>query len=367
MKRVVCETCGGSDLIMREGMWVCQHCGSKYVIEELAGASGAQPASAYSREDQIQDLLTDAGEKFNADRYDAAINAYNRVLRIDPKNVWAISNRGNAYGWKTSVHESYVDKAVEATRHACEVAFEQYGDTPDYYGFCWRHLTRSQQMLNAVARMYANHYNEAYENATNDAARADARKKLKERTEEMCETLVELNDIVLGFSEDHAVADYTFWRILHIGLDNCRYYCEWGHIEQPERVSAYERKVRVLRDAAYWEEHPEERAELDRRRVEAVDAIATLRAQLKEDEAELEQSALEAEICDLKRRRGSLRLFDLSGRNELRNRIESLKEKRDRARQAAKERLASRGEELSQLERRIEEIDSKIAREGAED
>lgn len=367
MKRIVCDTCGSGDLTKQDDVWVCRHCGSKYVIEELAGASDDQSAVPYTREDQIQDLLTDAGEKFNADRYDAAINAYGRVLRIDSKNLWAISNRGNAYGWKTSVNESYMDKAVEATRHACEVAFEQYGNTSDYYGFCWRHLQRAEQMVNAIAGMYAVHYDRAYESAANSEERVDARARLKKRTEEMCETVIELIDIILGFSDDHAAADYTFWRIVHIGINNCRHYCEWGHIEQPERVLAYERKVRAARDAAYWEEHPDERAELDRQRAESMDAIVALRAQLKEGDAELEQADREAEIDELKRRKGSLGLFDFSARNELRRKIESLAEERDRARREAKEQAKARAEELKRLEKRLEEIDAKIAREGEDD
>ncbi len=34
MKAIVCEMCGGNDLIKQDGYFVCQHCGTKYTLEE---------------------------------------------------------------------------------------------------------------------------------------------------------------------------------------------------------------------------------------------------------------------------------------------------------------------------------------------
>lgn len=34
MKQLICEMCGGSDLIKQEGVFVCQSCGTKYSVEE---------------------------------------------------------------------------------------------------------------------------------------------------------------------------------------------------------------------------------------------------------------------------------------------------------------------------------------------
>lgn len=34
MKQMVCEMCGGTDLIKKDGVFVCQTCGCKYSIEE---------------------------------------------------------------------------------------------------------------------------------------------------------------------------------------------------------------------------------------------------------------------------------------------------------------------------------------------
>ena len=34
MKRLTCEMCGGTDLVKQDGIFVCQHCGTKYSVEE---------------------------------------------------------------------------------------------------------------------------------------------------------------------------------------------------------------------------------------------------------------------------------------------------------------------------------------------
>ena len=34
MKAIVCEMCGGHELLKEDGVFVCQHCGTKYSPEE---------------------------------------------------------------------------------------------------------------------------------------------------------------------------------------------------------------------------------------------------------------------------------------------------------------------------------------------
>ena len=34
MKQLVCEMCGGNDIVKQDGMYACQSCGTKYTLEE---------------------------------------------------------------------------------------------------------------------------------------------------------------------------------------------------------------------------------------------------------------------------------------------------------------------------------------------
>ena len=34
MQKLTCEMCGGNDLVKQDGLYVCQHCGTKYSLED---------------------------------------------------------------------------------------------------------------------------------------------------------------------------------------------------------------------------------------------------------------------------------------------------------------------------------------------
>ena len=34
MKAIVCEMCGSNDVVKQDGFYVCQHCNTKYSVEE---------------------------------------------------------------------------------------------------------------------------------------------------------------------------------------------------------------------------------------------------------------------------------------------------------------------------------------------
>lgn len=34
MKKTTCEMCGGTDILKKDGVFVCQNCGCKYSLEE---------------------------------------------------------------------------------------------------------------------------------------------------------------------------------------------------------------------------------------------------------------------------------------------------------------------------------------------
>ena len=72
MKRLICEACGASGFIEKDGYRICEYCGSKYLIESK---------STISLNDDIQNLLQKCkSEPWNARKY------ANLVLDIDPTN-----------------------------------------------------------------------------------------------------------------------------------------------------------------------------------------------------------------------------------------------------------------------------------------
>ena len=83
MKAMVCEMCNSNDLVKQDGMYVCQHCGTKYSVEEAKKLLGTVKID---KSDETEKLLVlarrarDDGNSENAEKY------YGLVLQEDPNN-----------------------------------------------------------------------------------------------------------------------------------------------------------------------------------------------------------------------------------------------------------------------------------------
>lgn len=357
MKRIACEACGSTDLAYKDGYFVCQYCGSRFLPE----------VDLPDRAEEVKDLLAEADELFEADRYDAAVRLYDKALRLDPKNVWAIGNRANARAWKTTTLESYVHESVNGVRDTCKILFEEHGDAPEYYKYCWIHGQRTFTLLNAIAAMFVRHYRRLMSEAADDAARQKLQAKLERETLGVCDTVLEILDIMLGYSDEYAGADSTFWRIMHIGIHNCEYYCTQAKVELPERCKECERRIKERWYAQYWAEHAEEKASLDAQRAQAAEQVVALRGQTARDAEEAEQRELLAQVKELEERRRRLGVFAVGERGKLRREAARLREECSQARSRALEHQRACEAEIETHNKRIAEIDEQLDRCGEED
>lgn len=92
MKQLVCEMCGSKDLIKQDGLFVCQHCGVKYTLEEarkmmVDGVVNVQGTVTIDRSNELT-LLYQAARNARATSDDAsAIRHYENISARDP-NSW---------------------------------------------------------------------------------------------------------------------------------------------------------------------------------------------------------------------------------------------------------------------------------------
>lgn len=83
MKALICELCQGNELVKQDGMYVCQHCGTKYSVEEAKKLLGT---IKIDKTEETQKLLVlarrarDDGNNENAEKY------YSLILQDDPNN-----------------------------------------------------------------------------------------------------------------------------------------------------------------------------------------------------------------------------------------------------------------------------------------
>ena len=96
MKALVCELCGGNELIKQDGMFVCPHCGTKYTPEEakrliiegtvdVSGSTVKVDNTAF-----VERYLANARRAKQKEDWKETEKYYNMVEQNDPTNIEAI-------------------------------------------------------------------------------------------------------------------------------------------------------------------------------------------------------------------------------------------------------------------------------------
>ncbi|MBE5969428.1 MAG: hypothetical protein E7242_04270 [Lachnospiraceae bacterium] len=118
MKQLVCEMCGGTELIKDGGVFVCQTCGCKYSVEEakrmmIEGTVDVQGTVKVDNSDFVQKYLANARRARKKEDWEETEKYYNMVEQNDPHNIEAIfySSYGKA---KYSLYDSNLYKRQAA-------------------------------------------------------------------------------------------------------------------------------------------------------------------------------------------------------------------------------------------------------------
>lgn len=95
MKRLVCEMCGGSDLVKQDGVFVCQNCGTKYSVEEarkmmvegtvsVEGTVAVEGTVKVDKSEELKKLYTLARRAKESDNTENAVRYYTQIEMQDP-------------------------------------------------------------------------------------------------------------------------------------------------------------------------------------------------------------------------------------------------------------------------------------------
>ena len=84
MKTIVCEMCGSNDVIKKDGLYVCQHCGTKYDPEE---AKKLMVEVKIDNSAKIQNLYQLARRAYDDSNFEDAANYYQQIS-VDIPNDW---------------------------------------------------------------------------------------------------------------------------------------------------------------------------------------------------------------------------------------------------------------------------------------
>lgn len=116
MKRLICEMCGGTDLMKQDGVFVCQACGCKYSVEEarkmmVEGTVEVQGVVQISNTAQISNLMNMAKSAFDSKNYAKAEEFCNQIIAMDDKNYEAWKLKGEAISYQISTKNQRILEA----------------------------------------------------------------------------------------------------------------------------------------------------------------------------------------------------------------------------------------------------------------
>lgn len=95
MKQLTCELCGSNDIAKQDGMFVCQHCGTKYSLEEarkmmVEGVVDVQGTVKVDNSLSVERFLANARRARQKEDWEETEKYYNLVEQNEPSNIEAI-------------------------------------------------------------------------------------------------------------------------------------------------------------------------------------------------------------------------------------------------------------------------------------
>lgn len=117
MKKLVCEMCGGTNIVKENGVYVCQNCGVQYSLEEakkmmIEGTVNVQGTVQVDNTTLVENYYRNARRAMQQEDWEGVERYYDLILQNNPGSIEAIFY--SAYGRvKLSFYESDVPKRAQ--------------------------------------------------------------------------------------------------------------------------------------------------------------------------------------------------------------------------------------------------------------
>ena len=164
MKAIKCELCGSNDVVKQDGLYVCQHCGTKYTVDEakklmIEGTVDVRGTVKVDKSNEVYNLLKLAQEAISSVNGEEAYSYANRVLEIEPENAQAWFLRMKGVGLTAILKDLKVLEVIKAGNNAIKFSNNELSkDVYVYYltkclndlRFCMNQLANTD----AIKRVY---------------------------------------------------------------------------------------------------------------------------------------------------------------------------------------------------------------------
>ena len=113
---LICELCGSNNLIKEDGLFTCQHCGTRYTLEEARKLITG--TVKIDNTEMIGNYLMMAENAFKAGNYIESETYANKAIEIDPQNVEAWFLKGKAAGWQSTAQNIRLNESINCWGNA---------------------------------------------------------------------------------------------------------------------------------------------------------------------------------------------------------------------------------------------------------
>lgn len=358
MKKMVCELCGETDFMKRDGFFECLTCGMKYSLEEARKLfqeinslpekeTVEQGTPDVVSEQEYQNLVKNADATYESGNYETAYQLYTSILNIDPEDVHCVFKRALSSFNQTNLQKDRTGEFVIEIERAFRLKHNECGDSRFYYSFCADALKEIEVNFKNMAKRFAQTNLQILLNklvflAVNGAY---------------------IIYFTLSNAADYSNSDEKYWGTINSFLETCskfmknikrkpdrdfeRYANQVKKIEKgaKERIAA--RRERNLK--AYWNNHEADRIAINVVKDQIRVSIAELEKSKESIEEKTEIKNITDELAIIEGELKKLKAFDIKERNRLKEQQGNLWDQRRDAR--------------SRAEKHIEDIDALIAKE----
>ncbi len=131
MKAIKCELCGSNEVIKQDGLYVCQHCGTKYTVEEakklmIEGTVDVKGTVTVDKSQDAKNLVQLAKDAIDSVNGEEAYSYANRALETDPSNADAWLIKMEAVGLMAKLGDLKVLDVINAGKKAIELSNKEF-------------------------------------------------------------------------------------------------------------------------------------------------------------------------------------------------------------------------------------------------
>lgn len=407
MNALVCELCGGNDIVKDNGYYICQNCGTKFTVEEarkmmIDGTVDVQGSVKIDRSLDVQKILKNADTTFNTKNYSEAFKLYSQVLNIDTENSHAILYRAICSGWESTIKDFRLNEVDLASKQAIHLEHVKMGDTKDYFDFCYNAIQEVDVLTNLMIQKYVDFLVKTYpELAPQYTIGTDEgwsheliqiAKEIRETYNNGTNSCLHIISNVIHYSisgiSDYSNIDIKLMKLITRIADKCTWYvkvinqayinkCTYlssddTNIEQvisynypfiktlKKDIENVKQKAIHAANDKYWKAHPEKKAALIKERSELVSTISSLENEKKNLPGQLEKVKLQQKIDNLNNEKNALGMFKLKKKKEIQNSIEEATDQLNQINKSLDEPLSRINGKIKCAKRRITEIDTEL-------